>query len=82
MLNILGFGIGIACASLIFLWVEDELHFDDNNLKKDRIFLVRVNAKLDAGIFTHSSTPGPLAQALQSSMPAIAATCRTSWKLY
>ena len=78
LLNILGFGIGIACASLIFLWVEDELHFDDNNLKKDRIFLVRVNAKLDAGIFTHSSTPGPLAQALQSGMPAIAATCRTS----
>jgi len=77
-LNILGFGIGIACASLIFLWVEDELHFDGNNLKKDRIFLVKMNAKMDAGVFTHSSTPGPLAPALQSAMPGIASTCRTS----
>lgn len=77
-LNILGFGLGIACASLIFLWVEDEVHFDNNNLKKDRVFLVKTNAKMDAGIFTHSSTPGPLAQALQSSMPGIAATCRTT----
>ena len=77
-LNILGFGIGIACASLIFLWVEDELQFDGNNLKKDRIFLVKMNAKMDAGIFTHSSTPGPLAPALQSTVPGIATTCRTS----
>jgi putative ABC transport system permease protein len=77
-LNIFGFGIGIACASLIFLWVEDEMHFDANHLNKDRIFLVKVNAKLDAGIFTHSSTPGPLAAALQTTIPGIAATCRTS----
>jgi putative ABC transport system permease protein len=80
-LNILGFGIGIACAALIFLWVEDEMHFDNNNLKKDRIFLVKMNAKMDAGMFTHSSTPGPLAEALQTTIPGIASTCRTTESL-
>ena len=27
-LNIFGLAIGIACAGLIFLWVEDELDYD------------------------------------------------------
>jgi putative ABC transport system permease protein len=77
-LNIFGLTIGIACAGLILLWVEDELNFDGNNLKKDRIYQVKVNANEDAGVFTHSSTPGPLAPAMQASIPGIAATCRTS----
>jgi putative ABC transport system permease protein len=33
---------------------------------------------MDAGIFTHTSSPFPLAEALQSSMPGIATTCRTT----
>jgi putative ABC transport system permease protein len=80
-LNILGFGIGIACAALIFLWVEDEMNFDSNNLKRDRMFLVKMNAKTDAGMFTHSSTPGPLAEALQTTVPGVASTCRVTESL-
>ncbi|MEP6949710.1 MAG: ABC transporter permease [Ginsengibacter sp.] len=77
-LNIFGLGIGIACAGLIFLWVEDELNFDSNNLKKDRLFIVKTNDKVDDGVFTHSSTPGPLAASLQATMPGVANTCRTT----
>lgn len=77
-LNIFGLAIGIACAGLIFLWVEDEVQFDSNNLKKDRIYLVKTNSKTDNGVFTHSSTPGPLASALQAGIPGISATCRVS----
>ena len=29
-LNIFGLAIGIACAGLIFLWVEDEINFDSS----------------------------------------------------
>ena len=39
-LNILGLAIGIACAGFIFLWVEDETTFNNNHLKKDRLYLV------------------------------------------
>lgn len=77
-LNIFGLAIGITCAALIFLWVEDEINFDVTNTKKENIYLVRENQQYDAGIFTHSSTPGPLAPAMQSEIPGIANTCRKS----
>jgi putative ABC transport system permease protein len=77
-LNIFGLAIGIACAGLIFLWVEDEVNFDSMNVKKDRLYFARVNETLDAGAFTHWSTPGIMAPAIQSEIPGIANTCRTS----
>jgi hypothetical protein len=77
-LNIFGLAIGIACAGLIFLWVEDELNYDGFNVNKDRLYFARVNARLDAGVFTHWSTPGVLGPAIQSEIPGIANTCRTS----
>ena len=77
-LNIFGLAIGIACAGFIFLWVEDELNFDNNNVKNDLIYLVKTNANVDDGVFTHSSTAGPMAQAMQATMPGIANTCRTT----
>lgn len=77
-LNIFGLAIGIACAGLIFLWVEDELQFDQFNVKKDRIYSARVNSYLNAGAFTHGSTPGVMAPAIQKEIPGVANTCRTS----
>jgi putative ABC transport system permease protein len=77
-LNIFGLAVGIACAGLIFLWVEDEVNFDNFNKNKDRLYFVRVNAPLDTRVFTHWSTPGILAPAIQNEIPGIANTCRTS----
>ncbi len=77
-LNIFGLAIGIACAGLIFLWVEDEVNYDNNNLNKDRLYLVKTNDNVDGGVFTHSSTPGPLAPAMLAVMPGIARTCRAT----
>ncbi len=77
-LNIFGLAIGIACAGLIFLWVEDEVNFDKFNAKKDRLYFVKVNQKYDAYVFTHGSTPGVLAPAMQAEMPGVANTCRVT----
>ena len=77
-LNIFGLAIGIACAGLIFLWVEDELHYDQFNVKKDNLYFARVNSFLNARVFTHGSTPGVMAPAIQAEIPGIANTCRTS----
>ncbi len=77
-LNIFGLAIGIACAGLIFLWVEDEMNYDSNNLNKDRLYLVKTNENVDAGVFTHSSTPGPMAASMQAKMPSIENTCRVT----
>ena len=77
-LNILGLAIGIACAGFIFLWVEDELHFDQFNAKKDNLYFARVNSILNARVFTHGSTPGVMAPVIQKEIPGIANTCRTT----
>jgi len=77
-LNIFGLAIGIACAGFIFLWVEDEINFDSNNVNKSHIYLVKTNDKVDDGVFTHSSTAGPMAPAMQVTLPGIANTCRTT----
>src|ERR1700749_4406911 len=77
-LNIFGLAIGIACAALIFLWVEDEVHFDAVNVKKGSLYIIRENQQYDIKVFTHSSTPGLLGPAIQADIPGIANTCRVS----
>jgi len=42
-LNIFGLVIGIACAGLIFLWVENVLSFDQFYTKKDRLYYTMMN---------------------------------------
>jgi len=77
-LNIFGLAIGIACAALIFLWVEDEINFDSVHVKKDRLYLVEENQKYDTYVFTESSTPGLMAQAMKTELPGVANTCRAT----
>ncbi|HEY2722733.1 MAG TPA: ABC transporter permease [Chitinophagaceae bacterium] len=77
-LNIFGLAVGIACAGLIFLWVEDEVNYDHFNTKKDQLYFVRENQKYDAYTATSYSTPALLGPAVQAEIPGIANTCRTS----
>jgi len=77
-LNIFGLAIGVACAGLIFLWVEDEMNYDVTNVKRDRIYFVRINQLYDGSIRTYGSSPGPLGPAMQAEIPGIANTCRKS----
>ena len=77
-LNIAGLAIGIACAGLIFLWAEDEMTFDNVNVKKDRLYAVRVNAKFGGNTYTMGSTPRPMAASLKSDIRGIANTARIS----
>lgn len=39
-INIFGLGLGIACCLLIFMFVQDELSYDNYHEKKDRIYRV------------------------------------------
>ena len=77
-LNIFGLAIGIACAGLIFLWVESEVTWDNFNAKKNRLYFVDENQKYDAYTATFGSTPGLLGPAMQKEIPGVANTCRTS----
>jgi putative ABC transport system permease protein len=80
-LNIFGFAVGITCAALIFLWIEDEVSFNHNFAKRDYLYHVMQNEKSDAGISTNGSTPGPLAAALKADIPGIVNSGRLSWAM-
>jgi putative ABC transport system permease protein len=75
-LNIFGLAIGIACAGLIFLWVENEVNWDNSYTKKDRLYFIRENQKYDTYTATFGSTPGVMAPAMKAEIPGIANACR------
>jgi putative ABC transport system permease protein len=78
VLNIFGLAIGIDCAGLIFLWVEDEHDFDRQNVKLERLYAVKVTINQDGNVFTMGSTPRPLAAALETEIPGIRNAARFS----
>ena len=79
LLNIGGLAIGIACAALIFLWVEDELTFNHYFSNRDNLYKVKDRQTYDGTTFTFDATPGPFAQGIKSEIPGIKNTARTTW---
>ena len=77
-MNIFGLAIGIACAGLIFLWAEDELNWDNNNVNKKNLYAIRENASYAGNTFTNWSTPRPMFAAIKTEIPGIVNTCRVS----
>lgn len=77
-LNIFGLAIGITCASLIFLWVEDEVSFNADFEKQDTVYYVPTNHNFDGDWSTFYSTPGPLAKDLKDEIPEIVSSAITT----
>ena len=77
-LNIFGLAIGITCASLIFLWVEDELSFNENFARQEQIYIVPTNQLYEGEWRTFYSSPGPLAEDMKSDIPGIIRATRSS----
>ncbi|PWV53407.1 ABC transporter permease [Chitinophaga sp. S165] len=75
-LNIFGLAIGIVCAGVIFLWVEDEVNFDSTHVKRNRLYSLRANWDYEGNIRTFASTPGLTGPAIREEIPGIANTCR------
>lgn len=80
-LNIFGLAIGIACAGLIFLWVEDELSYDQFP-RKDLVYYIRENQTNDGKVRTFGSTPVPLAPAIMKEIPGVAEACRVKGRKF
>ena len=75
-LNIFGLAIGIACAGLIFLWVQYELTFDNEHVNKSKLYEVKVTETQDGYTFTMGSTPRPMAATMKTDIPGIKQTAR------
>jgi putative ABC transport system permease protein len=69
--NILGLTIGITCAMLILLWVQNELTYDKFHKNYDNVYQVIANRNFNNQMFTDRSMAMPLASALEKSLPQI-----------
>jgi putative ABC transport system permease protein len=70
-INLIGLSTGLACALLIFLWVQDERSVDAFHENGSRLFRVMENANKDNGITTSVESAGPVAEALAKEFPEI-----------
>jgi len=71
LLNIAGLALGIACATLIFLWVEDELTWDHTVVDRSNIYWTRLNMPYNGKITSFDNVPGPLAPEAIKTIPGI-----------
>jgi putative ABC transport system permease protein len=77
IINIFGLGLGIACCILIFMFVQDELSYDNYHEKGDRIFrLIHGESAPGAPQVSFASPPwvwgnAPVGPALKNELPEI-----------
>jgi putative ABC transport system permease protein len=79
LLNIGGLAVGITCAALIFLWVEDELTFNHYFSNRNNLYKVKDRQTYDGTTFVFDATPGPFANGIKAEIPGIKNTARTTW---
>ncbi|SKB31276.1 ABC transporter permease [Daejeonella lutea] len=73
-LNISGLAIGMACSIFILLWVQNELSYDKSHPDSARLF--RLTCYVED--FNAAVTPAGLAEGVQTAMPEVETTVRTS----
>ena len=77
ILNISGMAIGMACAILILLWVQDEWSYDRHFKNADDLYRVIENQNFSGGeVSLLAATPGALATALKEEYPEIIRSSR------
>ncbi|HVU55762.1 MAG TPA: ABC transporter permease [Puia sp.] len=72
-INLIGLSTGLACAFLIYLWVNDELHFDKFHAKDSQLYQVMEKNKINNEIQVHESTQGMLAEVMKRDLPEVEA---------
>ena len=71
LLNLIGLSTGLASALLIYLWVGDELRIDKFHQKDAQLYQVLENRVQTSGIWTASTSSGPMAPSLAKDMPEV-----------
>lgn len=78
--NVLGLALGITCSLFIYLWVQDELKYNQWPTDADGIYYVLVNQIESSGtIHTWTTTPQPLRAVLEEKYPAIEKAAIINW---
>lgn len=68
-INLLGLSLGLACAFLLLLYIQDEITYDYYFAKHERIYRVWGKISVKDEIQLTGQTPGPIAAYLQENFP-------------
>lgn len=79
MINVAGLALGIACTTLIYLWVKDELGMNKFHANDANLYQVMENQQYSDNLMTTTSTPGILAENLKVDFPDVKYSVETSW---
>ena len=71
LINIAGLAVGLAGCILIFMYLQNELNYDQFLEDKDRIHQVVLSGSFGGDEFEISNTPPPVGEALQTEFPEI-----------
>ncbi|MEM8524131.1 MAG: ABC transporter permease [Bacteroidota bacterium] len=75
-INLIGLSTGLACALLIYLWVNDERSFDQ--FHENEVYQFMSNHPNDAGVETWRWSPAELGETIEEEMPEIEKTASAS----
>jgi len=78
-INIFGLAMGLCCALLIILWINDEIRYDKFHTKAGQLYQVLQNNPGDNGINTGNAMPLPLVDELKTNERDIAYVVATDW---
>jgi putative ABC transport system permease protein len=79
LINILGLAIGLACALLILLWVQDELSYDRFHEQAGRLYRVEEDQYYSGAVYHVTVTPYPSGPVWKDEIPEIEEACRYQW---
>jgi len=75
-INLLGLATGIACAVLIFLYVQDELSYENSHSKADNIYRMSIVAEINGKKDRFAIIPAPAGPKLMEDYPEVKNFCR------
>jgi putative ABC transport system permease protein len=71
LINFLGLTTGLVCAFFIYLWINDELHFDKFHENDKQLFQVMELSKENGEMIVHDGTQGLLAETMAKDLPEV-----------
>jgi putative ABC transport system permease protein len=80
LINITGLAIGMACCLLIFMFVNDELSYDNYNEKADRIHRIAGFFRFGGRDLSMATVSPPMGQAMVNEYPEVENSVRIRYK--
>ena len=78
-INICGLAVGMAATTLIVLWIQNEVSYDQFHEKKDRIYEAWNKAVFSSKLNCWNTTPKILARTVEKDIPEVERAVRVNW---